>query len=139
MPTPTTVAGIDQAITAGIAAVESAAAAATAPDRAVACDDIGKVFDTAIEHGAPVWNKGSQIGCARIYLHTARALLTGLRAPKRSPTAPISPGVEAVVAALGRVADKFPEATPENASKLGWALRGVFDQFHAYRGRSRSA
>ena len=39
-------------------------------------------FDTAIQHGADIWNRGSQVGCAQIYLHAASAILA--RAPADS-------------------------------------------------------
>ena len=121
-------ASVDEAIATGLAAVEAAArglGTATAP---AACRDIGRVFDTAIEHGAPIWNDGSHVGCARIYLRAARALLEELR-----DRAGVGRRKE-VLGELATVAAAFPDAKPENADKLGWALRGVFDRFHRARG-----
>jgi hypothetical protein len=121
---------LDEAIANGLVAVTAAAQELGAPGEPVTCRDIGRVFDTAIEHGAPIWNDGSQLGCARIYLQAARAILEKLR----TPPALTSVGVEEVLSDLRQVDEAVPNATPQNANALAWALRDLFDQFHYARG-----
>jgi hypothetical protein len=120
---------IPEAITAGLAAVEGAVQA-LASGEPLTCSDVGRVFDTAVEHGAPIWNRGSQLGCAQVYLHAARALVARLQ-----PLTPPAPAIiHRLLEALAQIVEHFPSATPENANRLGWTLRGTFDRFHAARG-----
>src|SRR5207245_2175092 len=69
---------IEKAINAGLDAVDRVVRALRAGDEPLTCYDVGRVFDTAIGHAAPIWNRGSQEGCARIYLHAARELVSQL-------------------------------------------------------------
>jgi hypothetical protein len=124
----------DELVARGIAAVEDAARVLAAASKPFSCRDIGQVFDTAIEHGAPIWNRGSQVGCAQIYLHAARTMLTMLRRRDLESAAAHSGQVETLLSALQQVSESSPVATLENAEQLGWTLRGVFDRFHAPRG-----
>lgn len=126
-------ASLDEAIANGLAAVTAAAHGLGAASELIACRDLGRVFDTAIEHGAPIWNRGSQVGCARIYRQTAHVLLETLWTAD-FPNALLSSEVNEVLIALHHVDVAFPSATAENANKVGWVLRGVFDRFHCPRG-----
>lgn len=96
--------------------------------------DVGKVFDTAIEFGAPIYNQGSPDGCARIYLETAQGVLSILHQPDEPPDALTTTHAGPVLIALDKVVAEFGALTAANADSLAWALRREFDHFHAARG-----
>jgi hypothetical protein len=81
----------------------------------------------AIEHGAPVYDQGSPIGCARIYVHAARNFIELARQPVWSERRIGAEIVQAARQALGAIVDCSPEITQENADRLAWDLRYTFN------------
>lgn len=88
-------------------------------------DRVCGVLALAIERGAPIYNAGAHDGCARLYLHTARALLARLEQTLDSGDGPL----------LGAVADELAgavatvEANPDDEPDAhAWALRHCFDR-----------
>lgn len=92
---------------------------------------IGRVFDTAIQFGAEVYNHKSPEGCATIYSHACRKLYAILH-DSDATTRPSY--VTQLLQQLPELFDKYPEVTARNADAFAWKLRHVFDHFHVFRG-----
>jgi hypothetical protein len=78
------------------------------------------IIEVAIEHGAPIYNAGSHIGCASIYDYAARMILRLLDSP-----AAAEPYLGQVEAKLRMVS--FDPITEQEANKRAWELRRAFD------------
>ena len=82
------------------------------------------VISLAISHGAPIYNAGSHVGCAQIYLRTADGLLRCLGPEPRSGesrTEKLSRG------SLPSLVDTGSERLEDDATDLCWDLRHAFD------------
>ena len=82
------------------------------------------VISLAISHGAPIYNAGSHVGCAQIYLRTARGLLACL--------GPESAGPGGRTETLARrtlppLLEDHEQRMHENATDFSWDLRHAFD------------
>lgn len=91
---------------------------------------IATVIDLALSFGVPIYNAGSQVGCAEVYLRTARGLVAVLsKQAARAAPADVTPSRLAVAGDdLKRAADAPNGVTPANANELAWALRRAFDR-----------
>lgn len=118
----------------GIAAVGLELNQLKSPGNDISARGIGKVFDTAIRHGAPIYNHGSPDGCATVYAHAAR----GIPSMLDQAAVPVGGALSEVFHALSRtldsIFDEFPSATGPQADRLAWKLRAVFDHFEVARG-----
>jgi hypothetical protein len=86
---------------------------------------VHEVIEKAIAHGAPIWNAGSRLGCAQIYLHAARRLVADL--PPARGNDPTVRGIELAAYLLGPIVRDTTQATSDNATALAWRLRHAFD------------
>ncbi|MEA3211376.1 MAG: hypothetical protein QOE70_4433 [Chthoniobacter sp.] len=89
--------------------------------------DIGDIVGEAIHHGAGIYNVGSHLGCASIYLHAARRVLEHL--PDASPGAhgPLPKGTYLAAEWLARIVLDNPTVDEPTADDLAWELRFAFD------------
>ena len=89
---------------------------------------IGKLFNTAIHHGAQIWNDGSHLGCCELYHFAAGQLLKMVSQTGE----PVSEIVQAFLDDLLDTLRESPSLT--NATAKCWELRHRFDRFNAIAG-----
>jgi TIR domain len=98
--------------------------AQTVDDRAVML-----ILTLAIEHGAPIYNEGLPIDCARIYRYAASCLIELIHTSKSSGVrAKSPPSVQEAVNLLQAIIPEEDAITAKTASELAWMLRRVFDR-----------
>lgn len=83
------------------------------------------VLSVAISHGAPIYNGGSPVGCAQIYLCAAAGLLKLLGAEARSGEGRTEPLARQSLPPLVAAGARRLEG---DADSLAWALRRAFDR-----------
>lgn len=83
------------------------------------------VISLSISHGAPVYNDGSPIGCAQIYLCTAAGLLRQLGAESNGEEGRTEPLVRHALTPLIASGARRLEDDPD---ALAWSLRRAFDE-----------
>lgn len=111
---------------------------------------ISRIIRVAINYGVPIYNQGAIKGCAQIYCHTAKKLvslieqsgyghavavmksMTGSSVMKgtktvRSTTLGRDAGVEIAYSEL-KPASRFNVLTEQNVDKVAWSIRHRFDQ-----------
>ena len=89
---------------------------------------ISKLFHTAIQHGAQIWNDGSRIGCCELYHFASSQLLQTVSQTNGSVS-------EILRAFLDDLLDPLREPpTLTNAPAKAWELRHRFDRFEAVFG-----
>jgi hypothetical protein len=115
-------------VQAGIRAVDAALKNLAASREPLSLAQLAQVCGVAIEHGAPVYNRGGDgpAGCAHIYAHTARGLL-GLVPETASQGGDPFGGLGPARAGLHGAVSDYGTVTPDNANAYAWALRGAFD------------
>ncbi len=96
--------------------------------------DLGLVLDTAIFYGAPAYNRGAIAGCVRIYLTMAQALVEAVEFASVAGNAPWQAPFQRFAEQLENLLADHPPTEGPAADELAWALRHVFDRFHAARG-----
>jgi hypothetical protein len=100
---------------------------------------MGLILTTAIDHGAPAYNEGSPLDCARIYRYAANRLVELIQAGKSSGNQTHStPSVQQVEGLLSSLIPPEDSITTENADQLAWTLRRAFDRILARRGERNS-
>lgn len=82
------------------------------------------LISVAISHGAPIYNAGSPVGCAQVYLCTAAGLLKLLGAERRPDEGRTEPLARETLTPLVAGGARRLEADPDG---LAWALRRAFD------------
>lgn len=97
--------------------LEAAFEAVKASDTGATPSAIVDLIELAIEHGVPIYNEGSHLGCALIYSHAAKLLLELL---SQSPS-------HSNVYELLKAASPLDSLTLERANKVAWRLRHAFD------------
>lgn len=93
--------------------------------------EISRVLDTAIYYGAPAYNRGSIIGCADIYLTTCKGLAKALGTSPVHSNVPWARPFNRFVSQMNTIQEDYPQTEKATANQLAWALRHVFDGFHA--------
>lgn len=83
------------------------------------------VISVAISHGAPIYNSGSPVGCAQIYLGTAAGLLKLLGAEQREGEGRTEPMARDILTPLVAGGARRLEDDPDG---LAWSLRRAFDR-----------
>ena len=90
---------------------------------------VTSILTEAIKHGAPVYNGGSPIDCARIYRYAANRLIELIRTNQSSARhTRVPPGVREAENLLPAITPAEGAITAENADELAWALRRAFDR-----------
>jgi hypothetical protein len=84
------------------------------------------VIKEAISHGAPIYNAGSALGCALVYLHAARLILGLLGGGVQHPSH--GQAVESARQILTAAAVPTEALTYRNADHVAWKLRHAFDE-----------
>ena len=83
------------------------------------------IISVSISHGAPIYNSGSPVGCAQIYLGAAAGLLRLLGAepgPDEGRTEPLARESLTPLVAAG------VRRLESDADGLAWSLRHAFDR-----------
>ncbi len=88
-------------------------------------DRVCGVLALAIERGAPIYNVGAHEGCARLYLHTARALLERLEETLVGHDVPLLGAVADELAGAVATVEANPDDDPDTHA---WTLRHCFDR-----------
>lgn len=83
------------------------------------------IISLSISHGAPVYNDGSPIGCAQIYLCTAAGLLRQLTAEANGDEGRTEPLVRRTLTPLFASGARRLQEDPD---ALAWSLRRAFDE-----------
>jgi hypothetical protein len=96
--------------------------------RAVTIESIHTLIQLAVSYGVPIYNSGSRIGCAQIYVHAAKIILDLTSHQHVSAHASEARTIEAVKQALGDIDLHSISVTPENANDLAWKTRHTFDE-----------
>jgi tetratricopeptide (TPR) repeat protein len=81
-----------------------------------------KLIETAIAHGALIYNAGDHARCHRLYAETAGRILSAAR---HSPE-PLAPKTRAAIADLERAVERADRAADPSAA--AWAMRHAFDK-----------
>ena len=84
------------------------------------------MIEVAIHHGAPIYNRGSHIGCAYLYDYSARLMLRLLAAPSGQ-----KPLFQAAYTRLRLVSFERIRSEAEAANQRAWELRHAFDDILA--------
>ncbi len=91
--------------------------------RALNASLVYDVISLAISHGAPIYNAGSHVGCAQIYIRTASGLVACL-----GPDHPEESQTEALArSSLPPLLEGYEARLQENPTDLSWDLRHAFD------------
>lgn len=106
----------------------------TAMDKRPSPKEITRILDTAIHYGAPAYNRGSIIGCAEIYLTACQGLCNVLRTASIPANVSWGSPFERFVSKLKTIESSHPQTEKATANPLAWALRHIFDGFHAALG-----
>lgn len=93
------------------------------------------IISVSISHGAPIYNSGSPVGCAQIYVCTAAGLLRLLGAEPRSGEGRTEPLARETLTPLVAAAARRLES---DADGLAWSLRGAFDRLVETAARERT-
>lgn len=83
------------------------------------------VVSLAISHGAPIYNAGSSVGCAQIYLCTAAGLLRQLGAEERQSDGRAEVLTRELLTPLVASGARRLQEDPDG---LAWGLRRAFDE-----------
>jgi len=93
------------------------------------------IISVSISHAAPIYNSGSAVGCAQIYLCTAAGLLRLLGAEPQGPEGRTEPlAREILIPLVASGARQFES----DADGLAWTLRRAFDRLVETAAEERS-
>ncbi|MCA9539881.1 MAG: hypothetical protein KC620_13380 [Myxococcales bacterium] len=95
----------------------------TRAGRGLSASLIYDVINLAVTHGAPLYNAGSAVGCAQVYLCTAAGLLRLLAEPGPDDGRTEQTARET----LPKLVERGEEQLREDADALAWGLRRAFD------------
>lgn len=112
----------------GLKAIDAELRKLAAIEEPVCCREIGAVIDAAIEYGVPVYNGGSHVGCAELYLHCARGIVETV-SPRK-----VTPGGDTFLSMAREACQTAEDNLPAQANAVAWHLRELFDKFHVFRG-----
>jgi hypothetical protein len=102
--------------------------------RALNASLVYDVISLAISHGAPIYNAGSHVGCAQIYIRTASGLVACL-----GPDHPDESRTEALArSSLPPLLAEYEARLQENPTDLSWDLRHAFDALVEVAAEERS-
>ncbi len=93
------------------------------------------IISVSISHGAPIYNSGSPVGCAQIYLGTAAGLLRLLGAEAHADEGQTEPLSRELLTPLVAAGGRRLES---DADGLAWSLRRAFDRLVEAAARERT-
>ena len=96
-------------------------------ESSVTLTGICQVLEVAVSLGAPIYNQGSHLGCARIYSLAAKGIGIIIDRAEKNAIA-VDAAVKAAGQELHGALNAFRTLGLENANEAAWALRHAFDR-----------
>lgn len=91
-------------------------------------DHVRTLIETAIQHGVPIYNFGSRIGCAYVYTYAGRLILEIMDHDSNHGTQGSLLDARSAIQSLRSHLVPSDSISDANANDVAWALRHDFDQ-----------